>query len=193
MNQNSVCVDIMLSFGRVGLGCEGCSAAGTSPCKGNHHKGDWGLILHQWCWILPCRAGSCPCFCSRVSPGHLPTPRVSLWMVAHTSLTPRKLLPATAWTLIVWCTCVLLVTVTTRACVRDRLIVLEPGPLELAFLLAHPQISAPGRGMQGQQQEYPPSRQELLWQRGSHGLSSPVGQQIYLLATNWCILGKMAI
>lgn len=90
MNQNSVCVDIMLSFGRVGLGCEGCSAAGTSPCKGNHHKGDWGLILHQWCWILPCRAGSCPCFCSRVSPGHLPTPRVSLWMVAHTSLTPGK-------------------------------------------------------------------------------------------------------
>lgn len=32
MNQTSVCVDIMLSFGRVRLGCEGCSVAGTSPC-----------------------------------------------------------------------------------------------------------------------------------------------------------------
>lgn len=182
----------MLSFGRVGLGCEGCSAAGTSPCKGNHHKGDWGLVLHQWCWILPCRAGSCPCFCSRVSPGQLPCRGFLCgWWHTHPSLLESA--PCHCMDAFVWCICVLLFTVTTRACVRNRLIVLEPGPLELAFLLAHPQISAPGRGMQGQQQEYPPSRQELLWQRGSHGLSSPVGQQVYLLATNWCILGKMAI
>lgn len=49
-----------------------------------------------------------------------------------------------------WYICVLLVIGTTRAYMKERLILLEPGLSVLSFALAHPQISAPGRGMQRQ-------------------------------------------